>query len=181
MSTGRRILVLLAHPALERSRVIRRLAETAAATPGVTLHDLYEAYPSLAIDVRREQGLLLGHDVFVFLHPLYWYSTPAILKEWQDLVLEHGWAYGSHGHQLDGKVTCNVLTTGAQGEAYGPGGHNGCTIDELLRRSSRRRGSAGCGGCGPSSPTARTRWSRAHIGAAADAWRAQVEALVSEG
>ncbi|MBK6690395.1 MAG: NAD(P)H-dependent oxidoreductase [Deltaproteobacteria bacterium] len=132
MSTGRRILVLLAHPALERSRVIRRLAETAAATPGVTLHDLYEAYPSLAIDVRREQGLLLGHDVFVFLHPLYWYSTPAILKEWQDLVLEHGWAYGSHGHQLDGKVTCNVLSTGGPAQAYRPGGSNRYTLRQLL-------------------------------------------------
>lgn len=32
-------------------------------------------------------------------HPFYWYSTPALLKEWQDLVLEHGWAYGFRAYQ----------------------------------------------------------------------------------
>lgn len=112
--------------------MIRRLAEAAAATPGVTLHDLYEAYPSLAIDVRREQTLLLDHQVIVFLHPLYWYSTPAILKEWQDLVLEHGWAYGSHGHHLDGKITCNVISTGGPAQAYQVGGTNRFTMRQLL-------------------------------------------------
>ena len=61
---------------------------------GVRLHDLYEAYPDFLIDVEAEQALLLEHDVIVFQHPVYWYSSPAILKEWQDLVLEHGFAYG---------------------------------------------------------------------------------------
>ncbi|MEM7391049.1 MAG: hypothetical protein AAF492_01775 [Verrucomicrobiota bacterium] len=35
-------LVLLAHPALHRSRVNRPLAARAEAASGVTLHDLYE-------------------------------------------------------------------------------------------------------------------------------------------
>ena len=68
------------------------------------MHDLYEAYPDFDIDVRREQELLAAHEVIVLQHPFYWYSAPALLKEWQDLVLEHGWAYGSGGTALRGKA-----------------------------------------------------------------------------
>jgi glutathione-regulated potassium-efflux system ancillary protein KefG len=129
---GRRILVQLAHPVLERSRVNRRLAEAARQVEGVVVNDLYEVYPSLRIDVRREQRLLVEHDVIVFQHPFYWYSVPAILKEWQDLVLEHNWAYGSKGHHLDGKLTLNALSTGGPQEAYREGGSNRFTIRQLL-------------------------------------------------
>lgn len=129
---NRRVLVLLAHPVLERSRVNRRLAEGAREVQGVTVHDLYEAYPSLRIDVRREQRLLEEHEVIVFQHPFYWYSTPAILKEWQDLVLEHNWAYGSKGHHLDGKLTFNAVSTGGPEAAYRSGGPNRFTMRQLL-------------------------------------------------
>ena len=67
-----RILVLFAHPALEKSRVNRRLVQAVRDLDGVTLHDLYEAYPDLDIDVAREQELLTLHDVIVFQHPFYW-------------------------------------------------------------------------------------------------------------
>jgi glutathione-regulated potassium-efflux system ancillary protein KefG len=126
------ILVLFAHPVLERSRVNRRLLEAVRNLDDVRIHDLYEEYPTLAIDVPREQKLLLEHDVIVFQHPFYWYSVPAILKEWQDLVLEHGWAYGEKGHALDGKITFNVITTGGPAAAYRHEGHNRFTIRELL-------------------------------------------------
>ncbi len=129
---NRRVLVLLAHPVLERSRVNRRLAATAVEIDGVTVNDLYEAYPDLDVDVRREQALLVAHHVIVFQHPFYWYSTPAILKQWQDLVLEHGWAYGTHGHQLDGKITLNAITTAGREVAYRPDGANRFTMRQLL-------------------------------------------------
>jgi glutathione-regulated potassium-efflux system ancillary protein KefG len=128
----RRVLVLFAHPVLERSRVNRRLVDAIRGLDDVTIHDLYEAYPTLAIDVRREQALLLAHDVVVFQHPFYWYSCPAILKEWQDLVLEHGWAYGGGGTQLRGKITMNAITTGGPAAAYRRDGYNRFTIRELL-------------------------------------------------
>ena len=106
----RRILVLFAHPALEKSRVNRVLVRYVENLDGVTLHDLYEAYPDLAIDVRAEQRLLVGHDVIVWQHPLFWFSTPAICKEWQDLVLEHGWAYGKSGKALHGKSMFSAIS-----------------------------------------------------------------------
>jgi glutathione-regulated potassium-efflux system ancillary protein KefG len=128
----RRILVLFAHPVLERSRVNSRLVDAIRDVEGVRVHDLYEEYPTLAIDVNREQALLVEHDVIVFQHPFYWYSAPAILKEWQDLVLEHGWAYGHGGTQLRGKITLNAITTGGPATAYQHGGYNRFTIRELL-------------------------------------------------
>lgn len=132
MQLPRRILILFAHPALEKSRVQRRLLRAAEGLDHVTVHDLYERYPDLVVDAEREQQLLLRHDVVIFQHPFYWYSTPAILKEWQDIVLEHGWAYGTQGDRLHDKITFNVLSTGAPSAAYTPGGHNRFTVRQLL-------------------------------------------------
>lgn len=128
----RRVLVLFAHPVLERSRVNKRLVAAIRDLPDVTVHDLYEAYPTMGIDVAREQALLAEHDAIVFQHPFYWYSVPALLKEWQDLVLQHGWAYGPGGKALSGKVTLNAISTGGPAAAYQRGGYNRFTVRELL-------------------------------------------------
>jgi glutathione-regulated potassium-efflux system ancillary protein KefG len=132
LSFHNKILILFAHPALQKSRVNKVLAEKVRDLPGVTFHDLYEAYPDFHIEVQVEQDLLTHHDVVVFHHPFFWYSTPAILKEWQDLVLEHGWAYGSSGTALRGKTMFNCVTTGGREEAYQRDGHNRFTMRELL-------------------------------------------------
>jgi glutathione-regulated potassium-efflux system ancillary protein KefG len=128
----RRVLVLLAHPTLHRSRVNRTMAAAASALAGVEVHDLYEAYPDGDILVAVEQAKLEKADVVVFLFPFYWYSSPPILKLWQDLVLEHGWAYGSSGNALRGKDFLIALSTGGGEEAYRPEGFNRFTIRQLL-------------------------------------------------
>ncbi|MBW2527480.1 MAG: NAD(P)H-dependent oxidoreductase [Deltaproteobacteria bacterium] len=129
---ARRVLVLFAHPSIDRSEANRPMAEATAAVDGVTFVDLYAEYPQLDIDIDTEQQRLTQHDVVVFLHPLYWYSTPAILKEWQDLVLEHGFAYGTDGDALHGKVFLCALTAGGPEAAYRAEGYNHFTIRELL-------------------------------------------------
>jgi len=127
-----RVLVLFAHPALEKSRINRKLIQAIQGIPDVTIHDLYEHYPHLHINVKAEQELLLRHDVIVFQHPFYWYSSPAILKEWQDVVLEYGFAYGQEGIALQGKKFLTAITTGGGAQAYQRDGHNYFTIRELL-------------------------------------------------
>ena len=99
---------------------------------GVTFHDLYEAYPDFHIDVEHEQSLLRSHDVIVMQHPFYWYSAPALVKEWLDLVLEHGFAYGDKGTALAGKLWQQAITTGGPSEAYEPTGYNRFTVRQLL-------------------------------------------------
>jgi glutathione-regulated potassium-efflux system ancillary protein KefG len=96
------ILILFAHPALQKSRVNRHLVLSVKDIHGVTFHDLYEAYPDFHIDVKKEQQLLVDNDIIIFQHPLFWFNMPALLKEWEDLVLEHGWAYGKDGNALRG-------------------------------------------------------------------------------
>jgi glutathione-regulated potassium-efflux system ancillary protein KefG len=127
----KKILILFAHPAYQKSRINKYLVNAIQNIKGVTFHDLYENYPELDIDVKFEQDLLLHHDIIVFHHPFFWYSTPAILKEWQDLVLEHGWAYGREGNALKGKIFFSVITTGGQAKAYTPEGFHGLTIRQL--------------------------------------------------
>jgi glutathione-regulated potassium-efflux system ancillary protein KefG len=132
MSGVSRILILFAHPAYEKSRVNVYLADAVKDLDGVTFHDLYEAYPDFFVDVEREQELLLLHDVIVLHHPFYWYSAPALVKQWVDLVLEHGWAYGSQGTMLHGKRWFHTITTGGRDEAYHADGHARHTFRQLM-------------------------------------------------
>lgn len=132
-----RILLLFAHPALEKSRVHTTMLQHVRQIGDVTINDLYQQYPFFDIDIRREQELLLAHDMFVFQHPFYWYSSPAIIKQWQDLVLEHGWAYGRNGRMLQGKQLFHVITSGGRAESYRSDGYNGYTIQEFLRPVER--------------------------------------------
>lgn len=127
------ILILFAHPAYQRSRANKQLIEAVSDLESVTVHDLYEAYPDFFIDVPSEQQRLLEHDVIVFHHPFYWYSSPALLKEWQDLVLEHGFAYGQGGTALHGKALMSAVTTGGSAEAYTASGTNRYEMHEFLR------------------------------------------------
>lgn len=128
-----RILVILAHPDLAASRVNRAMVEAVRDLPGVTVHDLFAAYPDGTLDVAREQALVAAHDVLVFQHPLFWYSAPARLKEWQDKVLSWGWAYGPGGDALVGKTFFSAVSTGAPREAYQAGGPANFALGEFLR------------------------------------------------
>jgi len=130
--TARRLLVLFAHPAVYKSRVNHLLLSYVRDLPGVTVNDLYDSYPRFFIDIKREQALLLEHDVVIFQHPFYWYSSPAILKQWQDLVLEYGFAYGKSGTRLHGKLFLTAISTGGPTSAYQRSGYNHFTIRELL-------------------------------------------------
>jgi len=129
---SRSILVVFAHPALQKSRVGKVLAHAAEQVDGVHVHDLYEIYPDFDIIPGAEQRLLEAHDIIVLQYPFYWYSVPALLKEWFDLVLQHGWAYGKDGHRLEGKQCLAAITCGGGAKAYSSKGMNRFTIRELL-------------------------------------------------
>ncbi|EHK8998227.1 NAD(P)H-dependent oxidoreductase [Vibrio vulnificus] len=128
----KKVLVLYAHPSQHRSEVNAPLFNAAQAIEGVTCVDLYAEYPQFDINIDKEQARLLEHDVIMFQFPLYWYSTPALLKEWQDLVLEYGFAYGTDGIALKDKLMLCVVSAGGKEEAYKAEGYNHFTIRQLL-------------------------------------------------
>lgn len=128
-----KVLILFAHPRLEKSRVNQMLIKHIPKRDNITFHDLYEKYPDFNIDIEYEKKLLTEHKVVVWQHPFYWYSSPALLKQWIDMVLEFEWAYGPGGDALKDKVVMNVITTGGARESYQKTGYNSFTISEFLR------------------------------------------------
>lgn len=128
-----RVTVQLFHPFPRRSQANRVLRDAIAGCPGIEVRDLYELYPDFGIDVAAEQEVLLRSDAVVFQHPLYWYSCPALMKEWLDAVLELGFAFGPGGTRLEGKAWLQAITTGAPADAYGAEGFNRYRLPELLR------------------------------------------------
>ncbi len=127
------LLLVLAHPAMERSRANKAMAAAVQGAPGVNILDLYETYPDFAIDVRAEQQRLLRHRAIALQFPMYWYSTPALLKEWLDLVWLHGFAYGRGGTALKGKKMLVACSTGGDQDDYDASGANRFQVEEFLR------------------------------------------------
>lgn len=127
-------LILVFHPHLsDGSRVnAKLLAELAAqGESDVTVIDEYREYPNFAIDVEQEHKRLESADRVILQFPFYWYSSPALLKEWEDEVICSGWAYGG-GHALEGKELMLVVTTGSPASKYQKDGEYKHTMDELL-------------------------------------------------
>ena len=173
-----RVLILFAHPALQKSRINRAMADAVIGMDGVTFHDLYEVYPDLHISVDAEQQMLREHDVVVFQHPMFWYSSPAILKEWQDLVLESGFAYGEGGDALRGKRMLSAISTGGGQEAYRRGGSNHFTIRELLAPFEQTARLCGMEYLEPFVISGVFRLTDAEVAAEAARYRAAIESLV---
>jgi len=130
-----RVLVLVAHPELEHSRVGRALMQAASAVPPpaeVEVRDLYARYPDYLVDVAAEQAALEAARLVVWLHPVHWYGMPPLMKLWLDEVFAFGWAYGPGGHALQGKDLWLATTTGGPESSYAPGGHNRHFFDAFL-------------------------------------------------
>ncbi|MCH9276092.1 NAD(P)H-dependent oxidoreductase [Bifidobacterium amazonense] len=130
---SKKTLVLVFHPGLNtQSHVNKTLADAAAELDNVTVRDEYALYPDGKIDVAAEQAAIEAADRVVFQFPLWWFSSPALLKTWEDEVLQHGWAYGSEGHAFEGKEFQVAVSTGSPEANYQPDGANKFVIDQVL-------------------------------------------------
>lgn len=129
---GPRIYLLAAHPNWNESRVNRPLFESARALERVQVQDLYARYPDYDIDIATEQANAQAADLVVLLHPIQWYSMPALMKLWLDEVLGYGWAYGPGGTALQGKDLWLVASTGGPEASYHPQGYNRYFFDAFL-------------------------------------------------
>jgi len=56
-----------------------------------------------------------------------------LLKDWQDKVLEYGFAYGSNGNKLAGKEFKNVVTVDSPEYAYQAGAYVHASMSEILK------------------------------------------------
>jgi glutathione-regulated potassium-efflux system ancillary protein KefF len=122
------ILVVHAHPYPSRSRGCAALLAGLAGLPQLEVRSLYALYPDFDIDAGAEQAALTRASFVVWLHPLYWYTTPALMKHWFDQVL-HGDFIGSGA--LRDKPCLWAVTTG--GGEYAPGGAHEYPFDAFAR------------------------------------------------
>ena len=127
-----KLLVYYAHPGHKHSHANKVMVAEARKVDGITFVDLYAEYPRFEIDIDREQHRLLEHDVILFQFPLFWYSSPSLVKEWEDLVLEHGFAYGSGGDKLTGKRLMLAVTAAGPEDAYTVEGYQHYPIRTFL-------------------------------------------------
>lgn len=125
-------VLLLAHPAFDASRANRALLSGVADLPGLEVTDLYALYPERRIDAGVERARLLRATRLVFQFPLQWYSTPSLLKEWEDAVLTPLF-YGEPdiATRTAGLPFFAATTTGGPWDSYRPGGA-AMTVGALL-------------------------------------------------
>lgn len=141
-------LVLLFHPNLSRSKANAALAMAAADLSHVEIVDMYAAYPDgmdMFRDGEAEAARILAADRIVLQFPVQWYSTPPLLKAWQDAVLTRMFylAYETEGCRLEGTPLMIAATAGNTSDAYQVGGRNMFPMDELfapLRATAHRCG-----------------------------------------
>ncbi len=116
------------------------MLEAVRGLPNLEVRSLYDRYPDFDIDVAAEQAALACADLVVWLHPIYWYSVPAMLKHWFDVVLLRGWAYGEGGDRLQGKHCLWVTTTGGQKSSFAETGVHQVPFEEFaapIRQTAR--------------------------------------------
>ncbi|WP_136066622.1 NAD(P)H-dependent oxidoreductase [Modicisalibacter radicis] len=130
-------LILLFHPDLAHSKANAALAAAAAKLPAVEVVDMQAIYPDgidMSNDGECEALRLIESDRIVLQFPIQWYSTPSLLKAWQDAVLTRMFyiAYEPEGRMFEGTPLMVAATAGNVPDAYRPGGRNMFTMNALL-------------------------------------------------
>jgi glutathione-regulated potassium-efflux system ancillary protein KefF len=134
------ILVVLAHPYPRRSRACAALVEAVRDIPDLEVRSLYDLYPDFDVDRAAEQAALRRARLVVWLHPIFWYTVPALMKHWFDDVLVRGFAYGPGGSALAGKDLLWAVTTGGDEDSYGESGrhrHSFDTFTPVVEQTAR--------------------------------------------
>lgn len=128
---AKNILILLSHPDFEHSVANKALINAVSDIPGLTVHHLEKSERNGIFDLDREKELLRSANLIVWQFPLYWYSCPASLRDWQDQVLSPI-VYGSDNFLKD-KFVQIAFTAGSRESAFRAKDIIGYTPTEMLR------------------------------------------------
>ena len=120
-----KILVLLAHPNMEKSKMNAALAKAASEVEGVQVVNIYD-YPVEA-DVYRQA--VKNASVLVYQYPTQWLNCTSLLKQWTEDLLGTFIQEGL----IEGKKFMVVTTTGSEEATYQHDGRNLFTMEEYLR------------------------------------------------
>lgn len=122
-------LIIFSHTFWQDSKINKALLESANTLSHVKIHNLNTAYTNGLINTESEVALLKDSQKIIFQFPLFWFSTPSLMKEWQDRVLTHI-IYGTDSKLLNGKKFQVITTLGGAKDSYD--GHHGYSLGTIL-------------------------------------------------
>jgi putative NADPH-quinone reductase len=127
-------LLLLSHPEYAAPRANKKLAEAAASLPDVEVVHLDGLYADGEIDLDREVARLIAAQRIVLQFPVQWYSTPPLLKVWQDRLFTRMFYVNAEteGAQIAGRPLMVAATAGNKPSAYSASGVNLFPLQDLL-------------------------------------------------
>ena len=142
-----KIHYVFSHPTMDSfNGALLDTAKSALKNHWVTYTDLYaqsfdpvvgagDLAGAFGEDVKKEIAHIQQADLLILQFPLWWFSTPAILKGWMDRVFAFGVAYDSERRfktgGFSGKKAMLVVTTQGPESSYQVNAANG-TMDAIL-------------------------------------------------
>ncbi len=127
-------LILISHPQFEDSGTQQFLKTSFYSLDDVkyqVIDELYSSSESGQIDVDKEQAAMTDFDRIVFQFPMYWYSSPASLKQFMDDIFTRNYVVANRS--LKTKELGIVVTLGDSEADFQAGGKEQFTVSELLR------------------------------------------------
>ena len=124
-------IFIAGNPHADQSAFIEAIQPTVHAH-GIEWIALADETTNGEFDVPSFQARLASSSTIILHFPLYWYSPPALVKQWLDSILTSGWAFPGATSKLRGKTLVLSVTTGSPLSTFQPYGSNGSTLEELL-------------------------------------------------
>lgn len=124
-------LILISHPQFADSATQQFLKTAGESQGDVTFQQIDDLYQQHQLDVDTEQQQLIKADRLIFQFPMYWYSSPASLKQFMDDVFTRKLVVADH--LLRHKELGLVVTLGDSAADFQAGGREHFTISELMR------------------------------------------------
>lgn len=122
-------LVIVSHPYMENSTMIKGLQEAAESVQGVTVRNLESiyGYDTRVIKGDEERKITREHQRIVFLFPTHWFNITPMMKAY----LNETW--GNVGSGLwQGKEMLIVSTAAGGNETYGTNGRVGVKLEDVF-------------------------------------------------
>lgn len=135
------ITILLSHPNFSNSVMNKYLATIPQKKEEILLHCLDKNRINGYFDFEAEKKILKESSALVWQFPIYWYNSPASLRDWQDQVMSP--IVYSADNFLKGMPVRVVFTAGAGEKEYSREGLNRYTAEEMLRPFEMTANAAG--------------------------------------
>ena len=125
-------LILISHPKLADSATQEFLKTAGKSQANVDFEYIDDLYKETKIDIiQQQQQQLTKYRRIILQFPMYWYSSPASLKQYMDDVFTRKFVVANH--LLRNKELGIVVTLGDAEAEFQAGGSEHFTISELLR------------------------------------------------